>query len=388
MNDERNILGKTKNILIVSPTKVGLTETFIRAHIDRLDGTVYYLYGWDLDYKNEEDISLEELYTPQPRLTDKLKKVLPHHLYFKLEQKNKQKFSKEALIRRYIADHKIDVVLAEYGTAGSFIAPICAELDLPLVVHFHGIDASSYQTIARFKEGYRFMFQKAYKIIAVSKAMSLALQNMGCPEHKIVLNTYGPHPAYTEVLANYESEYLISVGRHTYKKAPYLTILAFKKVLETIPELKLKMIGDGELFDVSQNLVKSLKLEDKVTLLGGLERQHIISHLQTAFLFVQHSLVAYNGDSEGTPVGIIEAMAAGLPVVSTCHAGIPDVVENEKTGLLVPENDIEAMADAMIKMAKDRHLAKEFGLNGKEKITSKYTMDKHLAIINQIISEL
>lgn len=378
----------TKNILIVSPTRIGLTETFIRAHIDRLNGTIFYLYGWNLEYKNEAGQSLLELYKPKSGFSDKIKKLLPHHLYFKIDLKNKAKLTKEALIERYIQDNNISIVLAEYGTAGSFIAPICVKLQIPLIVHFHGIDASSYRTIARFKQGYNYMFENAHKIIAVSKAMSLALQNIGCPEGKIVLNTYGPHPDYTDVIVDYESDYLISVGRHTYKKAPYLTILAFEKVLDKLPNLKLKMIGDGELFDVSQNLVKSLGLEDSIMLLGSLERKYIIEHLRTAFLFVQHSLVAYNGDSEGTPVGIIEAMAAGLPVVSTYHAGIPDVVEQEETGLLVKENDIDAMAEAMIKIANDRTLAKEFGLKGKDKITSRYTMENHLATINDIISEL
>ena len=93
----------------------------------------------------------------------------------------------------------------------------------------------------------------------------------------MVLNTYGPHPDYLNINQYLESNYIISVGRHTYKKAPYLTILAFQKVLDKHPSLKFKMIGDGELFDVSKNLVKSLDLENNIILLGGLERKEISS---------------------------------------------------------------------------------------------------------------
>jgi colanic acid/amylovoran biosynthesis glycosyltransferase len=376
-----------KNILIVSPAKIGLTETFIRAHIDQLYGNVFYLYGWDLDLKTEADVSLKELYKPKSSFLTKFKSLLPHYIYFRLLQKQKKNYTKQALIKRYIKEHHIDVVMAEYGTAGSFITPICKNLDIPLLVHFHGFDASRKDTLNNFKKGYELMFSYATKIIVVSNAMKQALVGQGCPETKLLINTYGPHPYYLNIKPNLESNFIISVGRHTYKKAPYLTILAFQKVLIKHPELKLKMIGDGELFDVSKNLVKSLGLENSVILLGGLDRQEIIKHLETAFLFVQHSIVAYNSDSEGTPVGIIEAMAAGLPVVSTRHAGIPDVVIENETGFLVDEGDIDAMALYILKIIEDRNLAWTMGQKGKVRIENYFTLDKHLETINQLINE-
>ena len=93
----------------------------------------------------------------------------------------------------------------------------------------------------------------------------------------------------------------------------------------------------------------------------------------------------YNGDSEGTPVGIIEAMAAGLPVVSTRHAGIPDVVIENETGFLVDENDINQMASYILKITDDRELAKCLGEKGKAKIQDHFTMEKHLETINNLI---
>ena len=377
-----------KNLLIVTPTKVGLTETFIRAHIEQLDARVYYLYGWELDYKTAEDVPLSQLYQPRQSFLRRLRSLLPHYLYFRIQQREQRHYTKQALIKRYLREHEIDVVLAEYGTSGSFIAPVCQELQLPLIVHFHGFDASRYDVLERYRTGYQLMFQVARHIVVVSNAMAKALEQMGCKKDKLVLNTYGPHPDYFDVSPDYDSEYLISVGRHTYKKAPYLTILAFQKVLQVHPQLKLKMIGTGELFDVSKNLVKSLGLETNILLLGGLERTEIIKHLSTAFAYVQHSVVADNGDSEGTPVGIIESMAAGLPVVSTYHAGIPDVVQSEITGYLVNENDINAMAAYMITLADNRILAKQMGLAGKERIAAQFTLEKHLTTINQLIHQL
>jgi len=377
-----------KNILIVSPAKIGLTETFIRAHIDQLYGNVFYLYGWDLDFKTQSGISLSELYKSKSSFLTKFKSLLPQYIYFRLLQKHKKNYTKEALIKRYLQEHHIDVVLAEYGTAGSYIAPVCKSLDLPLLVHFHGFDASRKDILNNFKKGYELMFSYAKKIIVVSNAMKKALIRQGCPETKLLINTCGPHSDYLNIKPDNNSNFIISVGRHTYKKAPYLTILAFQKVLERHPNLKLKMIGDGELFDVSKNLVKSLGLENNIILLGALERKEIIKHLQTAFLFIQHSLVASNGDSEGTPVGIIEAMAAGLPVVSTRHAGIPGLVIENETGFLVDEGDINAMGDEILKIVNNRELAKSFGKKGNERILSEFTLQKHIATIDRLIEEI
>jgi glycosyltransferase involved in cell wall biosynthesis len=188
------------------------------------------------------------------------------------------------------------------------------------------------------------------------------------------------------VVIDYNSNSIVSVGRHTYKKAPYLTILAFQKVLVKHPNLKLVMVGTGEIFEVSKHMVESLGLQEKIILPGGLPREDIIKYLEQSFLFVQHSLVANNGDSEGTPVGIIEAMAAGLPVVSTRHAGIPDVVVEDETGFLVEEGDVDAMAEHILTLVNNRDLAKTFGKKGKAVIQENFTLEKHIDTINKVIA--
>jgi glycosyltransferase involved in cell wall biosynthesis len=377
-----------KNILIVSPSKVGLTETFIRAHIERLDGNVTYLYGYALDFKTDDDINLKDYYAQPPSYADRLLSLLPHYLFFRINIKRQKEFTREALIQRFIQENKIDVVLAEYGTSGSFITPICKALNVPLIVHFHGFDASKYRVLEEFKDGYRLMYDYAFKIIVVSNAMKRALSQNGCKEEKLALNTYGPHSDYLNVNVDYKTNNIIAVGRHTFKKAPYLTILAFQRVIAKHPNLILTMVGTGELYGVSKHLISSLGLENKIILTGGLPRPEIIKYLRSSFLYIQHSVIADNGDSEGTPVGIIEAMAAGLSVVSTRHAGIPDVVIENETGFLVDEGDIVQMANHIIALVEDRNLAAKMGANGRQRIVAEYSMDKHIELLNEIIREL
>jgi glycosyltransferase involved in cell wall biosynthesis len=377
---------KEKNILVISTSKLSYTETFVKAHLEQLKGRVFHLYGWDLDYKTINNESLRQLYPLKK--ASRLKSLLPHYIYFRLQQRKNKYYTKEALIKRFMLEHEIDLVLAEYGTSGSFITPICKDLKVPLIVHFHGIDASKYELLETFKEGYQAMFKYASYVIAVSQRMLRDIINMGCPEEKVIYNIYGPNEEFTAIAPNYKSNNIIAIGHQNFKKAPYLTILAFNKVVTKHPNIKLHFAGGGELLEVSVNLVNALGIQDKVVFHGKLPRKDVIALLKESFLFVQHSVVARDGNSEGTPVAILESMMAGLPVVSTYHAGIPDVVINGETGFLVDEKDVDAMADAISTLVKDRSKAERMGQAGRERAFKEFHIDKHINKLNELIDSI
>ena len=102
---------------------------------------------------------------------------------------------------------------------------------------------------------------------------------------------------------------------------------------------------------------------------------------------MQHSVEARDGDMEGTPVSILEASASGLAVVSTSHAGIPDVIIHKETGLLCDERDIDAMSDNMIWILKNKEEAKTMGANGKARISTNYSMKHHIEGLTNIITK-
>jgi glycosyltransferase involved in cell wall biosynthesis len=95
--------------------------------------------------------------------------------------------------------------------------------------------------------------------------------------------------------------------------------------------------------------------------------------------------VSYDNDTEGTPVSILEASASGLPVVSTRHAGIPDVIIHERSGYIVEERDVEKMADYMIRLLKNPSLAKDMGSWGKENIRANFSMTRHISLLSEIL---
>jgi glycosyltransferase involved in cell wall biosynthesis len=124
----------------------------------------------------------------------------------------------------------------------------------------------------------------------------------------------------------------ISVGRFVDKKGPQLTLAAFADVHRAEPAARLRMIGDGPLLDECRTLAVRLGVNRAVTFLGQQPPSIVQLEMRGARCFVQHSVEAATGDCEGTPVGILEAGASGLPVVSTRHGGIPDVIVEGKPG--------------------------------------------------------
>jgi len=145
------------------------------------------------------------------------------------------------------------------------------------------------------------------------------------------------------------------------------------------------LAGEGELLETCKELVKQNHIEKSVFLPGVFNAEQLKLWLKESMAFVQHSITASNGDMEGTPVVVCEASLAGLPVVSTFHAGIPDVIIDGKTGLLVNEGDIEGMARNMIWILDNPEKTKEMGMAGKENIWRNFNTKKHIKVLDEII---
>jgi len=374
-------------VCVVSPSKTTLTETFIQAHIDHLPEEVICMNGYWLDYSWQGQ-ELRDWHDKKiGGRSGRWLNILPRFFEYRIRRRFFPPVTDFEITRDFLRSQKVDVVLAEYGTTAAFITPACQAAGIPLVAHFHGFDASHYNTLKQFKNEYRKMFAYASSIVSVSLEMSRALMELGCPEKKLCYNPYGPDVRYFDVNPDYLSPTLIAVGRQTYKKAPYLTLDAFRIAHAACPELRLCMIGDGDLLEVSERLTRAWGIEGQVDLIGPAESGAIRVAMSNAFAFVQHSVQARDGDSEGTPVAILEAGAAGLPVISTRHAGIPEAVLDGKTGFIVEPGDSRHMADRILQLASDRKLTRKLGEAAKLHVSEKYSIDRHINLLDQILVE-
>lgn len=365
-------------ICIATPLQPGASETFIRAHLNRLPFDVIHLHGWG-DSLICGDRNLMD--AANSKAQGRWMNILPRFVEFRLRKYLIPSQSEVDVVADFLKYRKVDVVLGEYGPTAALMTPACERAGVPLVAHFHGYDASNHDTIREYSGRYERMFGYAASVISVSQAMTGTLISLGCSPETIVYNPYGPLPAFFEIEPDYQSNTLIVVGRHTGQKAPYLTLEAFRQVLKVCPDLRLVIIGDGELFEISERLVTAWGIGDRVELVGSAPPEVVRARMKESFAFVQHSLRARNGDAEGMPVAILEAGAAGLPVVSTLHAGIPEAVVDGKTGFLVEEGDVAAMAARIIELAQDRQKAKAMGVEGRRRIRELFSMERHIGLL-------
>ncbi|VXC16134.1 Glycosyltransferase involved in cell wall bisynthesis [Flavobacterium sp. 9R] len=361
-------------IAMVSPSQNAYSETFIQAQKKGLDGMVFYYYGGGL-----------------PTHLEQYGKLLRRKFFLVYKIKRKLGFTHfnadELAFIDSLKKNKIQVVLAQYGTTANCIVKICEYLRIPLITHFHGYDASVNSVIENC-DNYKKVFDYSSSVIAVSISMSEKLIQLGCSKDKILYNTYGPDCSFANIVPEFIDSTFIALGRFVNKKAPYYTILAFKQVHSQFPDSRLIIGGTGELLEVCINLVRTLGLEDAVQLPGIMDRTQFVEYLSKGLAFVQHSVTAQNGDQEGTPLAVLEASAAGLPVVSTKHAGIPDVVIDGETGFIVQEHDVDTMAEKMILLLKNKELAVQLGKNGKERIKNEFSLHRHLNVIDDLIARI
>jgi glycosyltransferase involved in cell wall biosynthesis len=171
------------------------------------------------------------------------------------------------------------------------------------------------------------------------------------------------------------------------KKRPDLTIRAFAAVAQRHLDATLFMVGDGPLRSECQVLVDHLGISQRVHFLGEQTHERVRELMNIADVFVQHSVTAPNGDAEGLPVAILEAMASGMPVVSTLHSGIPEAVESGVTGLLIGEHDVNGMGRAMLTLTDNPDLARGMGAAGRVRAVSCFSTHDTIAQLRAVVMQ-
>lgn len=350
------------SVCIVTPYLPAVSETFIRGHVDRLPARTVLVHGWP------------------PSVGDAPVLSWPLRVGYKLRKRLSGNGGGGDVTVAYIAAFRrfrTEAVLAEYGTTGVDVMEACRKSEIPLIVHFHGYDASVHEVLAKHADDYLKMFGQAAAIIAVSRTMERKLISLGAPSEIVHYNPCGIScQQFCGAEPQNAAPLLLAVGRFVEKKAPQLTLRAFAQAHQASPEARLRMIGDGPLLDECRSLVKDLKIDSEVTFLGAQPHTVVQEEMRLARAFVQHSVQASNGDCEGTPVGILEACASGLPVIATRHAGIMDVVVEGRTGFLSDERDVHGMTHNMLQLIRDPELAGRMGRAARERVENHFSQEQ------------
>ncbi|HHF9379768.1 TPA: colanic acid biosynthesis glycosyltransferase WcaL [Escherichia coli] len=245
-----------------------------------------------------------------------------------------------------------DVFIVHFGPAGVTAAKL-RELGVirgKIATIFHGIDISSREVLNHYTPEYQQLFRRGDLMLPISNLWAGRLQKMGCPREKIAVSRMGvdmtrfsPRP----VKAPATPLEIISVARLTEKKGLHVAIEACRQLKEQGVAFRYRILGIGPWERRLRTLIEQYQLEDVVEMPGFKPSHEVKAMLDDADVFLLPSVTGADGDMEGIPVALMEAMAVGIPVVSTLHSGIPELVEADKSGWLVPENDARALAQRL-----------------------------------------
>jgi colanic acid/amylovoran biosynthesis glycosyltransferase len=247
-----------------------------------------------------------------------------------------------------------------------------------IVTSFHGYRRRYFEK-AGTKHRVTDLFQKGDLFLTCSEHMRRWFAGKGWGEEKkMIVHRCGVRVerfSAPRTKANPQTR-LLSIGRLVEKKGFEYGIRAVAKIRPRFPEIRYEIVGDGPQKPKLEQLIVELGVANNVRLLGWKAREEVLPLLGEANVLLAPSVTSHHGDQEGIPVVLMEAMASELPVISTHHTGIPEVVDDGESGFLVPEKDVESMADRLTHLVKNREIRRAMGQKGRKHIEEHYDLDK------------
>jgi len=292
-------------------------------------------------------------------------------------------------LRKLFKKNSYSAIHAHFGYNGLNILKHAKKCRLPLVVTFHGYDASMMLSDENYKNRLPELFDYASAIILVSRHMIETLNlERWLDKVKIIPCTVDPDVFEIRRENSTNGIKILHSGRLVDKKGVPDLIKVFRNLRRRYDNIELHIVGDGKKLERCKELVQKFKLDKNVTFYGAVSHDDVKNILSKADIFVLNSRVGDDGDMEGTPVTLLEAMCSKVPVISTRHAGIPDVIEDGVNGLLVDERDNEGLEDALSTFIENPELRQNCAENARNTVLKEYTVDRMKEKLIQVFQSL
>jgi colanic acid/amylovoran biosynthesis glycosyltransferase len=308
----------------------------------------------------------------------------PHILFKTLNifKYGKQAFSLRLLYASipFLAQNKhYDIIHCHFGMNGiqGMMLRDLGVIDGKLCTVFHGYDLSGYLQKSG-QHAYRDLFKKGELFLPISEYWKENMVALGCDKKKICVHHMGIDCSrfipITQQTRIDEPVRFITIARLVEKKGIEYAIRAIAKLKDYRPKIEYLIIGDGPLKVPLENLVKKLEVSGIVTFLGWQNGDEIINTLSRSNLLVLPSITSSNGDREGIPVVLMEAMAMGLPVISTYHSGIPELIKDGVSGFLLDEGDVDGLAQKLMEFVDNPKIWESLGREGRKQVENIYNI--------------
>ncbi|MGJ3197522.1 glycosyltransferase [Peribacillus frigoritolerans] len=286
-------------------------------------------------------------------------------------------------LKKFFEEQDIIAIHAHHGSHGQEILPVCEKYNIPLIVSIRGRDGSDRPEIfEKNAKRYSALNKHGAHYYPVCQYLAEGLRRLGIPaENMHVL--YGGieldlFPYSNRTLPRVGEIRVLSVGRLVDKKGFLTLIKAFKRIYTQYPNARLHIIGAGEDEKRIKSAIAEYNLKDVVILRGAMDSKQVSDELKKAHIFCLASQTAKNGDIEGIPNALKEAMASGLPVVSTRHAGIPELIEHQRTGYLAPEKNEMELAKGIQFFIENPDIWTDYTERARKVIEEKFDVNKQI----------
>jgi colanic acid/amylovoran biosynthesis glycosyltransferase len=280
-----------------------------------------------------------------------------------------------------LQDGSYDIIHCQFGT----LAPIALAyrdagiIKGKLITTFRGIDISKYVQ-ENGVNVYDQLFKEGEFFLANCEFFGNRAINLGCDSKRLVVHGSGLDcskfsfkPRY---FPNDSKVKIATTGRLVEKKGIEYGIRAIAKIAAVHPNIEYNIIGDGELKEKFENLISELNVGHIVKLLGWKQQKEIVEILNDSHIFIAPSVTAADGNQDAPVNTLKEAMAMGLPVISTIHGGIPELVQDGISGFLVKERDADGIAEKLSYLIEHPEVWGKMGSSGRERVEEKYDMNK------------
>lgn len=354
------------------------SETFIYHYLSHLKSFKPICLGWRVENLGEGGFffPVQDIYSLQlGRYSSKwfyygiLKRILRRDLYF------------EDILKKRGAR----LLHAHFGHNGVQALKVKKRVKIPLVTTFYGADLSKSDMVEPLMKRYKKLFARGEMFLVEGEHMKLMLQGLGCAPEKIHIQRIAI-PVETIQYKERKPKgkditRLLFCGRFTEKKGLVYALEAVKKVYNEhrCRNIRFCIIGDGELKEEIEAFIDKNKMEKYVELPGFLSYRDYLKKVEEADIFIHPSVTASDGDSEGgAPTTILEAQAMGLPIVSTEHADIPNVVVPNRSALLSAEKNVEELTRNILFLLENQQLWSAMGKVGREFVEEYHDIKKEV----------
>ena len=295
-------------------------------------------------------------------------------------------------IRTLLTAEHCKILHIYFGNNGLFWLPLLQRCAVPNVVSFHGADVRVNLDSPAARRLFLDLFASCSLVLARSESLASSLLDLGCPPTKLRIQRAGiPLDTFRYVPRQKPTDgawRLLQACRLIAKKGLEWTIRAFATFAKRHPNARLTIAGAGPLRGALEDLATRLRLDERVYFSGFVSQSVLLDLYRESHFFLHPSEQTPDGDREGIPNSLLEAMATGLPCITTRHGGIPEAVTHSESGILVRESDPEGLENWLERLAREDELRRFLGVRAAQVIAEKFDLRNQIEKLEAIYLSL